>query len=261
MVAPVLPTKSAAMRVQLGLPPLAAAVDRDQWPRTGLAHRGATLGAGLPPLPDVRQGRRAGDAREARAAPGRTFAPLEGAPRTAPAPAIAPAKPAPDATAAPPASISYDQFSTVDLRVGLVRTCERIPKKDKLLRLTVDIGEAEPRLIVAGLAQTFAPEALVGVRVVVVANLAPARLRKGARLARDDPRDRPERRAPARERRRRRRPRVTPQVGGRDRARPDHSRAATRATTASMLAPSNGFSSTGRPVASTRSCISSSPLP
>ena len=72
-----------------------------------------------------------------------------------------------------PGVISYDDFAKVDLRVGLVKTCEKVPKKDKLLRLTVDVGEAEPRTIVAGLALTFQPEALVGRRVVVVVNLAP----------------------------------------------------------------------------------------
>ena len=71
------------------------------------------------------------------------------------------------------ATIAYDDFAKVDLRVGLVKTCEKVPKKDKLLRLTVDLGEAEPRTIVAGLALSFTPEALVGTKVIVVANLAP----------------------------------------------------------------------------------------
>ncbi|HTQ44009.1 MAG TPA: methionine--tRNA ligase [Polyangiaceae bacterium] len=80
-------------------------------------------------------------------------------------------------TAASP--ITYDQFAAVDLRVGIVRTCERVPKKDKLLRLTVDVGEPEPRTIIAGLALSFPPESLVGRRVVVVANLAPRDFGKG----------------------------------------------------------------------------------
>ena len=54
-----------------------------------------------------------------------------------------------------------------------------MPKKDKLLRLTVDLGEAAARTIVAGLAQTFTPETLTGQRVVVVANLAPRDFGKG----------------------------------------------------------------------------------
>jgi methionyl-tRNA synthetase len=75
--------------------------------------------------------------------------------------------------------VTYDHFSTIDLRVGLVLSCERVPKKDKLLRLAVDLGEAAPRTIVAGLALTFKPEDLVGKRVVVVANLAPRDFGKG----------------------------------------------------------------------------------
>jgi methionyl-tRNA synthetase len=61
--------------------------------------------------------------------------------------------------------------------VGLVRAAERIPKADKLLKLTVDLGEAEPRSIAAGIAEAYAPEALVGRRVVVVANLTPRTIR------------------------------------------------------------------------------------
>jgi methionyl-tRNA synthetase len=60
-----------------------------------------------------------------------------------------------------------------------VKTAEKVPKKDKLLKLSVDLGEAEPRTIVAGLALTFQPEQLVGRRVVVVANLAPREFGKG----------------------------------------------------------------------------------
>jgi methionine--tRNA ligase beta chain len=63
--------------------------------------------------------------------------------------------------------------------VGLVKTCDRVPKKDKLLKLTVDVGEPEPRTIIAGLALSFPPEQLVGRKVVVVANLAPRDFGKG----------------------------------------------------------------------------------
>jgi methionyl-tRNA synthetase len=65
----------------------------------------------------------------------------------------------------------------VDLRVGRVVQAERVPKSDKLLRLQVDLGEAGgPRQVVAGIGQSYAPEALVGKSVVIVANLAPARI-------------------------------------------------------------------------------------
>jgi methionyl-tRNA synthetase len=76
-------------------------------------------------------------------------------------------------------TLTYDQFGAVDLRVGVVRNCEHVPKKDKLLKLAVDVGEAEPRTIVAGLALSFQPADLVGRRVIVVANLAPRDFGKG----------------------------------------------------------------------------------
>lgn len=88
----------------------------------------------------------------------------------------------PSAPTAPPAqvenapTISFDQFGLVELRVGLVTAAEAVPKAKKLLKLTVDLGEAAPRTIVAGLALSYTPDALTGRRVAVVANLAPAKL-------------------------------------------------------------------------------------
>jgi methionyl-tRNA synthetase len=73
--------------------------------------------------------------------------------------------------------IEITDFAKVDLRVGEVRSAERIPKADKLLLLTVDIGEEKPRQILAGIAQYYAPEQLVGRKIVVVANLKPRKLR------------------------------------------------------------------------------------
>ena len=73
--------------------------------------------------------------------------------------------------------ISVDDFSKVDLRVGEVKHAEPVKGADKLLHLKVDIGEAEPRTIVAGLALAYKPEVLVGRKVVIVANLQPRKLR------------------------------------------------------------------------------------
>lgn len=73
--------------------------------------------------------------------------------------------------------IEIDDFARVDLRVGEILTAERVPKADKLLRFTIDIGEAEPRQILAGLAEHYEPEKMVGRKVVVVANLKPRKLR------------------------------------------------------------------------------------
>jgi methionyl-tRNA synthetase len=73
--------------------------------------------------------------------------------------------------------INIDDFSKIDLRVGQVLSAERVKGADKLLHLKVDLAEAEPRSIVAGIAEAYAPEALVGRKVVIVANLAPRKLR------------------------------------------------------------------------------------
>ncbi|OLC54997.1 MAG: methionine--tRNA ligase subunit beta [Acidobacteria bacterium 13_1_40CM_4_69_4] len=86
--------------------------------------------------------------------------------------------PATNAAAAAPGGteIALDEFARVDLRTAKIVAAERVQGADKLLKLTVDIG-AETRTIVAGIANRYAPEALVGRTIVVVANLKPAKLR------------------------------------------------------------------------------------
>ena len=91
------------------------------------------------------------------------------APATAPAPA--PAAAAPDAGAA---RISFDEFMKVDLRVGRVVQAEAVPKSKKLLRLEIEADGV--RQVIAGLAKSYAPEALIGRHVIFVANLEPAKL-------------------------------------------------------------------------------------
>ena len=93
-----------------------------------------------------------------------------------------PAKSQPPATTPPVVpsvdgeKITIDDFAKVELRVGLVKVAERVPKSDKLLRLEIDIG-TEVRQVLAGIAEAYAPETLVGRKVVIVANLAPRKLR------------------------------------------------------------------------------------
>lgn len=79
--------------------------------------------------------------------------------------------------AAPIEPISFDDFEKVNLRSGQITAAEVHPDADRLLVLQVDIGEAKPRQIVAGIASRFSPGDLIGRRVVVVANLKPAKLR------------------------------------------------------------------------------------
>jgi len=105
--------------------------------------------------------------------------PTQPAPAAAtPAPATTPTAGAAAAAAsvAAPERIGIEDFSKVEMRVGQIKTAERIVGADKLLKLTVDIG-SEVRQICAGIAQFYEPESLIGRKVVVVTNLAPRKLR------------------------------------------------------------------------------------
>jgi methionyl-tRNA synthetase len=99
--------------------------------------------------------------------------PATPAPGVAAPPAVEPpAKPA----AAPDGKITIDDFAKVELRVGQIKVAERVKGADKLLRLEVDIG-TEVRQVLAGIAEAYEPEPLVGRKVVLVVNLAPRKLR------------------------------------------------------------------------------------
>ena len=90
-------------------------------------------------------------------------APLEVAPVAAPA-AVLP-------------NIQFDDLAKLDLRVGTITAAEKVPKADKLLKLTIDIGESTPRSVVSGIAMHHAPDGLIGQQVVLVANLEPRKIR------------------------------------------------------------------------------------
>lgn len=94
--------------------------------------------------------------------------------------------------AAPKSTASFEDFCKLDLRVGRILSAERVPKADKLLCLSVDLGEAQPRTIAAGIAEAFAdPAVLIGKKVAVLANLPPRKIRGivscGMILAAGDP--------------------------------------------------------------------------
>ncbi|MGB8011440.1 MAG: methionine--tRNA ligase [Terriglobales bacterium] len=102
-----------------------------------------------------------------------------GAPSAASQPVVAsttPSAPAKPAATIPDGKISIDDFAKVELRVAQVKTAERVKGADKLLRLEVDLG-TEIRQLVAGIAEAYEPETLIGRKVVIVANLAPRKLR------------------------------------------------------------------------------------
>ncbi|MGA6987726.1 MAG: methionine--tRNA ligase [Terriglobales bacterium] len=94
-------------------------------------------------------------------------------PAATPATPTTPTKPT---AAIPDGKISIDDFAKVELRVAQVKTAERVKGADKLLRLEVDLG-TEVRQLVAGIAEAYEPETLIGRKVVIVANLAPRKLR------------------------------------------------------------------------------------
>ena len=104
------------------------------------------------------------------AAPPTIAAPVPAAPKTEPTGATTPAE-APTSD-----KITIDDFAKIELRVAQIKVAERVPKADKLLRLEVDLGY-ERRQILAGIAEAYTPESLVGRKVVIVANLAPRKLR------------------------------------------------------------------------------------
>ena len=76
-------------------------------------------------------------------------------------------------------TVSFDDFSKLDIRVGTVLECERVPKMKKLLKFKIDDGTPNGRVIVSGIAQWYEPEALVGKQVLFIANLAPREFKNG----------------------------------------------------------------------------------
>ena len=73
-------------------------------------------------------------------------------------------------------TISFEDFSKIDLRIGEIIDCKKVEKSDKLLLLNVKIG-TETRQIVSGIAERYTPDSVIGKKVVVVANLAPTKIR------------------------------------------------------------------------------------
>jgi methionyl-tRNA synthetase len=189
MIAPFMPSKAAELRQQLGLDPIMPTLGLDLWPSVfgGLAPGTQTRpGAALFPRFDKDQSQAAlvklgvaGDQRPTEKPkskpPARTQTmPASDDEKTKPINTLTPTIPAADSGR--PASIEYDDFAKVELRVAEVLSAERVPKSDKLLKLQVNAGDPSPRQILAGIGQHYQPEQLVGKRVVIVANLKPRKL-------------------------------------------------------------------------------------
>jgi methionyl-tRNA synthetase len=84
-----------------------------------------------------------------------------------------------DATQAAPATISYDDFAKLDLRVATIREAQPIEKSKKLIKMQLELANGEARQILAGIKEHYAAEQLVGRQIIIVANLAPREVIKG----------------------------------------------------------------------------------
>ncbi|ATB37928.1 methionine--tRNA ligase [Cystobacter fuscus] len=178
LLTPVIPRVTEKLFAQLNAPPLTfealataryPLLDRARpvgtpeplMPRLEEERVNAILGGAAPaaePAPETKKGGKA----EKKAA--------EPKPAEAKAPEAKPAE-------AEPGEIEITDFAKVVLKVGHILSAERVPKADKLLKLTVDLGEGQPRTICSGIAEAFQPEQVQGRKVVVVANLKPRMLR------------------------------------------------------------------------------------
>ena len=159
LVMPVLPATGKVLREWVGVP----VQERMQWPSETDMHR-------IIPVADLAKDPKPLYPRLDDAAQKKIFDHM--VPREAPVPAIAsPNAPAP--------VIKKDDFDRVEIRVGKIVAAEAIPKKDRVLKLAVDLGEDKPRTIVAGIAQHHKPESLVGKHALFVTNLEPRDMGKG----------------------------------------------------------------------------------
>jgi methionyl-tRNA synthetase len=159
MLAPIMPTASAEILRRVGVSADGLRLDRDgRWRAEG--ERVLAQAPALWPRLD----------RSSTEEP-MTVQPID------PTPAVPPSAAAPVAAPAAPAAdrISIDDFMKIELRVARVLAAERVPNSKKLIRMQVDVG-TEQRTIVAGIAEAYEPDALVGRSVVVVLNLKPVKL-------------------------------------------------------------------------------------
>ena len=174
LIEPVMPETAVRIRGMLG-------VQAEPW--TGLASGtlvpGTQLGAVEPLFPRIEKTieelRSMTTGNESAPTPSPSApGPSTAAPATSVPPAAAAPAAAPTAAAASDGHIAIDDFMKVELRVAKVLEAEAVPKSKKLIKLRVDVG-TEQRTILAGIAEAYKPEQLVGRTIVVVANLKPGR--------------------------------------------------------------------------------------
>ncbi|WP_426751105.1 methionine--tRNA ligase [Myxococcus sp. Y35] len=177
LLAPVTPRLSEKLFAQLGAEPLTfQALEGAKYP---LLDRSRPIGTPEPLLPRLEEERvnaiiKAPEGAAPAAAEARPAKGQKAEKKPAEAPAATQASPGAGEASG---EIEYDDFAKVVLKAGKVLAAEKVQKADKLLKLSIDLGEGSPRTIVSGIAEAFAPEALTGRNVVVVANLKPRKLK------------------------------------------------------------------------------------
>jgi methionyl-tRNA synthetase len=170
LIEPVMPTTTVRIRKMLG-------IEAETWVNLGRGTltAGTALGPIEPLFPRMEQTvdelRKMAETGNAPASEPQPPAPAS----TVPGPAAPAAAPAPAPAASGPDRITIDDFMKVELRVAKVLTAEKVPNSRKLIKLSVDVG-TEQRTLVAGIAEAYEPDALVGRTVVIVFNLKPAKL-------------------------------------------------------------------------------------
>ena len=174
MMEPVMPERAVELRRQLGL----ANPEQGGWPvEWGELADGTAVKKANPLFPRIDPDRQKELLDKWRAA--RRAAETKNAPAPANPAAPTDATPAAATPTAPPniaPEISIDDFKRLDLRIAKVLHCERVPKKDRLLKVELDLGPLGKRTVVAGLAELCAPEQLIGRNVVFLSNLKPAKI-------------------------------------------------------------------------------------
>jgi len=154
---PVMPRKAEQMLACLGLEANLQQLMRSRVAEFGALAAGTRVRMGEPLFPRIEQ-EKAGEIRSGFSAAAAQTAPQE------------------EKTGGRMEVIDLEHFKTVDLRVGVVKSAERVPNSKKLIVMKIDLGEPEPRQVVAGIGQAYTPEQLLGKRLLVVANLKPAKL-------------------------------------------------------------------------------------
>lgn len=159
LVAPAMPATSRALRRQLGIEDADAVVRWEEARQWGPAPAGRRVLSPQPLFPRIVEAPAPAPAASEKSAP----------------------KEKPMATTPSPEKpqqsyVTYEQFAQLDLRIATVQSAERVPDATKLLKLTVDLG-TETRTILAGIAEMYEPEELVGKQIVMIVNLQPRKIR------------------------------------------------------------------------------------